>query len=64
MFQAIVLGWIRHALTVFGASMVTDGYLTEQDQNAAIGAIILLVSIGWSTWKEKRRIDQLPWRKK
>ena len=46
----VILGWIRHAITAFGAGLVTHGYLTTDQDQQAIGALMTLVPILFSAY--------------
>ncbi len=46
---------VRHLLTALGAILVSSGKLTQGDAEGVTGALILLVSFGWSQW-DKRSI--------
>ncbi len=41
------LGLFRHALTALGATLVTNGVLTDGMLQELIGAVISLGSVGW-----------------
>lgn len=41
----ILMGVIRHALTAFGGALVTNGTLSSDELNMAIGAVITLVGV-------------------
>ncbi len=52
MFQSLIfkiaMGALRHGLTALGGALVTDGILTSDQSNWAIGAIIALAGLAWS----------------
>lgn len=48
-----ILGFVRHALTLAGGAIVTNGYFTEAELLEAVGAAITLIGFGWS-WLDKR----------
>jgi hypothetical protein len=55
LFQ-LLLGQARHFLTALGASFATAGILTNDEVQAAVAALIALISIAFSAWdKFKRR---------
>ena len=55
--QDQILGFIRHALTLAGGALVTNGLFTESELLEAVGAASTLIGFFWS-WKVKR--DELP----
>lgn len=46
----IVLGQIRHWVTVLGASLVTKGLLTSDQNNQMIGAVMVVVPLLFSAY--------------
>lgn len=48
--NAIVLGFIRHALTAAGGALVAKGYLTTPDVEAVVGAVLGLIGVGLSVY--------------
>ena len=48
-----ILGFVRHALTLLGGGIVTNGMFTESAMLEAVGAAITLIGFGWS-WIDKR----------
>ncbi len=44
----VVLGLIRHLLTIGGGIFISQGVMNKSDEEAAIGAIITLVGVAWS----------------
>ncbi len=63
MLLAIAGAVIRTVLAGYGGSLVQEGYITADDVNAASGAVIIIVTLGWSIWQKKRASKNLPWRK-
>ncbi len=55
MSTPIVLGLIRHILTVAGGYLVAQGTLTSGDLTELIGGIVAIVGVGWSVY-EKRAV--------
>lgn len=53
----IVLGLIRHLLTMGGGALVTKGYLDESALPEIVGAILTLIGAAWSI-AHKRQIAQ------
>ena len=50
-----ILGLVRHLMTFGGGALVTDGYVTADDLNTAIGAVCSLIGIAWSMWRKYKR---------
>jgi hypothetical protein len=44
----IILGLIRHVLTIIGGYYVARGKIDQDTANTAIGSISALIGIGWS----------------
>ncbi len=52
-----VLGFIRHALTLVGGALITQGLFTEAELLEAVGAVSTLIGFVWS-WRDKNnKID-------
>lgn len=47
MNKDLVLGLVRHALTLVGGLAVQYGYLTESMSVEAVGAVTSILSISW-----------------
>ena len=55
LFQ-LLLGQLRHLLTAAGASLAADGWLTGDEVQTAVAALVALISIALSAWdKYKQR---------
>jgi len=52
-----LLGFIRHALTLAGGAIVTNGMFTESELLEAVGAAATLIGFFWS-WKDKKDADK------
>lgn len=56
MFQTLIkniaLGAARHFLTGIGGSLVAQGYISADDNNQAVGAIMLVGGIAWSAYEK------------
>lgn len=52
--QDQILGFIRHALTLAGGALVTNGMFTESELLEAVGAAATLIGFFWS-WRVKRQ---------
>ena len=48
-----ILGFIRHALTLAGGALITQGLFTEAELLEAVGAASTLIGFVWS-WLDKR----------
>lgn len=44
----VVLGWVRHAMTVIGGVYLAKGYFTEDQLNDIIGGVVTLIAVVWS----------------
>lgn len=51
--QDQLLGFIRHALTLAGGALVTNGLFTESELLEAVGAAATLIGFIWS-WRVKK----------
>lgn len=50
----VVLGYIRHALTVVGGYLVSKGYTDSSTSEALIGGVIALIGVIASHLKNKK----------
>jgi len=48
-----ILGFVRHALTLLGGSIVTNGIFTESQMLEAVGAAVTLIGFVWSWYAKK-----------
>jgi hypothetical protein len=46
----VVLGIIRHMITTWGGTLVAKGLMTQSQETQAIGAIMVVVPIGFSIY--------------
>lgn len=46
-------GLIRHALTMFGAVLVTKGYTDATVMDAIVGGVAAVVGVAWSLWAKR-----------
>ena len=53
--STVLAGLIRHALTALGGGLITSNWLSGDELNLAIGAVVTLAGIGWSVIEKKRR---------
>lgn len=54
LMQPVITGIVRHLLTALGGGLVGDGLLDQDQLNGGIGAVVLLVTIGWSVYTNKK----------
>lgn len=52
MDQDTILGIVRHILTSAGGALVTDGIVSQSQLADGVGAVVLLLGIGWSIWNK------------
>lgn len=52
---ALINGLIRHAMTFGGGFLLEDGLTTATDLEAATGAVLTLVGIGWSIYNKLKK---------
>jgi hypothetical protein len=48
MNRDIILGIVRHILTIAGGVLVTKGTIDQATLESVIGALLTLVGVGWS----------------
>jgi hypothetical protein len=53
--QAIVLGFIRHALTAAGGALVAKGYIDSTGLESVIGGLITAVGAAWSAYDKRQQ---------
>lgn len=53
MSTPIVLGLIRHLLTVAGGYLVAQGTLTSGDLTELIGGVVAIIGVGWSVYEKQ-----------
>lgn len=58
LMQPVITGIVRHILTALGGGLVGDGFLDQDQLNGGIGAVVLLVSLGWSIYSNKKAADK------
>lgn len=51
--KVIILGVIRHGLTVAGGVLVTNGHLSSSEVEVVAGAGAILVGVIWSVIQKK-----------
>lgn len=50
--QSILAGIVRHLVTTGAGVLVTHGYIQSSQTEQVVGAVMLLVGIGWSWWQK------------
>lgn len=55
MNKDIVLGLVRHVITAGGGLVIGKGYIDASAFDAAVGAIVTLIGIGWSVVDKRSR---------
>lgn len=55
--MAAILPLVRHGLTFLGGIVVSKGLLDQQTAEAAAGAIVTLISVGWMIYS-RRSVQQ------
>jgi hypothetical protein len=55
--QDQILGFIRHALTLAGGALITQGLFTEAELLEAVGAVSTIIGFVWS-WRVKREAEE------
>lgn len=48
-----IAGLIRHALTTLGGVLVTNGWLSDGELQASIGAVVTVVGVVWSIYEKR-----------
>jgi hypothetical protein len=59
MTQEDVLAILRHLLTTVGGALTADGLLSSGQVQDGVGAIMVLVGVGWSLaqkWQQRRAL--------
>lgn len=51
----MILGIVRHLITAGGVALVTKGVLDAATANTAVGAVMTLLSVGWSVYEKRTR---------
>lgn len=54
MIGAVIGAVVRAVLQTLGGGLVAKGYLSGDELAQGIGALIFLVSLGWSVWQKSR----------
>lgn len=56
--QDQILGFIRHALTLAGGALITNGMFTESELLEAVGAASTLIGFLWSWYTKKQELKE------
>ena len=51
----MILGLLRHALTLAGGALVAAGYASPGDVGTVIGAVLALGGVAWSAYDKRGR---------
>lgn len=57
--QALLGLLLRHALTYGGGALTSKGFLTAEEADVAIGALVALIGLALSAWQKKRAAKKL-----
>lgn len=52
--KELVGGIVRHALTIAGGALVTQGQLDAAQAETLIGAAMAIFGVAWSVWQKKK----------
>ena len=55
MMKDMVFGIFRHLITAGGGVLVAKGQLTDAQAVDVVGAVMVLIGIGWSMWEKKSK---------
>ena len=55
MNQAVLMGMLRHALTIAAGGLVTAGYVDGDTANQIAGGVAGIVGVLWSLWDKRVR---------
>ena len=47
-----IQGIVRHVLTTAGGALVSDGLINSSQLQDGVGAVVVLLGIGWSLWNK------------
>lgn len=50
---AILAGIVRHLVTTGAGVLVAHGYIQSSQTEQVVGAVMVLVGIGWSWWQKR-----------
>jgi hypothetical protein len=49
----VVMGFVRHLLTLGAGYLITKGYFDDATSTQLIGAVMTLLGFGWSFWAKQ-----------
>lgn len=52
--KELIGGIVRHALTIAGGALVTQGQLEAAQAETLIGAAMAIFGVAWSVWQKKK----------
>lgn len=55
MLKDILMGLLRHGLTIAGTAAVARGYTDESTATAIAGGVVAAASVAWSVVDKKKR---------
>ena len=55
MNQAVIMGMLRHALTIAAGGLVTAGYVDGDTANQIAGGMVGVIGVAWSLWDKRVR---------
>lgn len=55
MDKAIVLGVVRHLLTSVGGAIASKGYVSGDEIDLLVGAIVTISGVAWSAYEKHAR---------
>lgn len=50
--QSILAGIVRHLVTTGAGVLVAHGYIQSSQSEQVIGAVMVLIGVGWSWWQK------------
>ena len=54
MNQEMILGIIRHILTIASGAVVVKGYTDESTATTIVGGIVAFIGVVWSIWAKRQ----------
>lgn len=52
----LVLGILRHGLTLAGGVLVARGYGNDETVQQIVGGLVSAASVGWMAWDKRRAV--------
>lgn len=56
MLKQMVMGFLRHAITVGAGSLVASGVISQSQLETLVGGVLVTVAIGWSLWDKRKTV--------